>query len=127
MFFTTLENPVVGIPLALVIVIYDISEGISIAAPIYFAACNRKKAVLACLALGLTEPLGVVLGHIILKPFLSPFVLDVVFGVIASVMVFLTLDELLPVAKRYFDGRETVYGLTSGMAVIVLSLVLFYF
>ena len=122
-FFATLENPAVGMPLALAIAIHNIPEGISIAAPVYFATRNRKKTVLACLASGLAEPLGAVLGYTMLKPFLSPFV----FGVIAGVMVFLALDELLPAAKRYSDGHETVYGLTSGMAVIALSLVLFHF
>lgn len=71
--------------------------------------------------------MGAVLGYTMLKPFLSPFVFGAVFGVIAGVMVFLALDELLPAAKRYSDGHETVYGLTSGMAVIALSLVLFHF
>ena len=45
----------------------------------------------------------------------------------SGVMVFLALDELLPAAKRYSDGHETVYGLTTGMAVIAVSLVLFHF
>ena len=126
-FFATLENPAVGMPLALAIAIHNIPEGISIAAPVYFATRNRKKTVLACLASGLAEPLGAVLGYTMLKPFLSPFVFGAVFGVIAGVMVFLALDELLPAAKRYSDGHETVYGLTSGMAVIALSLVLFHF
>ena len=114
-------------PLALAIAIHNIPEGISIAAPVYFATRNRKKTVLACLASGLAEPLGAVLGYTMLKPFLSPFVFGAVFGVIAGVMVFLALDELLPAAKRYSDGHETVYGLTSGMVVIALSLVLFHF
>ena len=126
-FFATLENPAVGMPLALAIAIHNIPEGISIAAPVYFATRNRKKTVLACLASGLAEPLGAVLGYTMLKPFLSPFVFGAVFGVIAGVMVFLALDELLPAAKRYSDGHETVYGLTSGMVVIALSLVLFHF
>ena len=126
-FFATLENPAVGMPLALAIAIHNIPEGISIAAPVYFATRNRKITVLACLASGLAEPLGAVLGYTMLKPFLSPLVFGAVFGVIAGVMVFLALDELLPAAKRYSDGHETVYGLTSGMAVIALSLVLFHF
>lgn len=126
-FFATLENPAVGMPLALAIAIHNIPEGISIAAPVYFATRNRKKTVLACLASGLAEPLGAILGYALLKPFLSPFVFGAVFGIISGVMVFLALDELLPAAKRYSDGHETVYGLTSGMAVIAASLVLFHF
>ncbi len=51
--------------------------------------------------------------------------LGVVFGMIAGAMVFLSLDELLPAAKRYAKGHETVYGMVIGMAVLALSLVLF--
>lgn len=124
-FFATLENPAVGAPLALAIAVHNIPEGISIAAPVYFATRNKKMTVAACLMSGLAEPLGALLGYFILRPFLSPVVFGAVFGLIAGVMVFLALDELLPAAKRYSDGHETVYGLTSGMAVIAVSLVLF--
>ncbi|WP_165089893.1 zinc transporter ZupT [Neisseria yangbaofengii] len=126
-FFATLESPTIGMPLAFAIAIHNIPEGISIAAPVYFATRNRKLTVFACLASGLAEPLGAILGYTLLKPFLSPAIFGSVFGIIAGVMVFLALDELLPAAKRYSDGHETVYGLTSGMAVIALSLILFHF
>lgn len=124
-FFATLDNPAVGLPLALAIAIHNIPEGISIAAPVYFATRSKKKTVLACLASGLAEPLGALLGYWVLKPYLSHSIFGGVFGIIAGIMVFLALDELLPAAKRYSSGHETVYGLTSGMAVIALSLVLF--
>ncbi len=60
-----------------------------------------------------------------LSRFLSEAIFGSVFGVIAGVMVFLALDELLPAAKRYAKGHETVYGLVAGMATLALSLVLF--
>lgn len=126
-FFATLENPAVGMPLALAIAIHNIPEGISIAAPVYYATQSKKLTVFACFVSGLAEPLGAILGYTLLKPFLSPAIFGVIFGLIAGVMVFLALDELLPAAKRYSSGHETVYGLTSGMAVIALSLVLFHF
>jgi len=46
-------------------------------------------------------------------------------SIIAGVMVFLALDELLPAAKRYAKGHETVYGLVTGMGALAISLVLF--
>lgn len=124
-FFATLENPSVGLPLALAIAIHNIPEGISIAAPVYFATQNKPFTVLMCLLSGLAEPFGAILGYVALRPFLSPMVFGSVFGVIAGVMVFLALDELLPAAKRYAEGHETVYGLVTGMAIMALSLVLF--
>lgn len=126
-FFATLESPTLGMPLAVAIAIHNIPEGISIAAPVYFATRSRPLTILACLISGLAEPVGAALGYTLLQPFLSHAVFGSLFGLIAGIMVFLALDELLPAAKRYSDGHETVYGLISGMAVIALSLVLFHF
>ncbi|UOP04238.1 zinc transporter ZupT [Conchiformibius kuhniae] len=126
-FFATLESPTIGLPLALAIAIHNIPEGISIAAPVYFATRKKGLTILACLASGLAEPLGALLGYAVLQPFLSPMVFGTVFGIISGVMVFLSLDELLPAAKRYSTGHEPVYGLCIGMAVMALSLVLFNF
>lgn len=126
-FFATLENPSIGLPLALAIAIHNIPEGISIAAPVYFATRSKSRTIIACLISGLAEPLGALLGYAILQPFLSSAIFGGVFGVIAGIMVFLSLDELLPAAKRYASGHETVYGLCAGMVVMALSLVLFRF
>jgi ZIP family zinc transporter len=124
-FFAMLESPHIGLPLAFAIALHNIPEGISIAVPVYFATNSRRLAVGACLLSGLAEPVGALIGYALLAPFLSPPVFGSVFGLIAGVMVFLSLDELLPAAKRYAKGHETVYGLVSGMGVMALSLVLF--
>lgn len=126
-FFATLENPQVGLPLALAIAMHNIPEGISIAIPIYFATHSKTKALLACFISGLAEPVGALIGYSVLAPFLSDAVFGGVFGLIAGIMVFLALDELLPAAKRYAKNHETVYGLVCGMAVMALSLILFKF
>lgn len=124
-FFATLDNPVIGAPLAAAIAIHNIPEGVSIAIPVYYATGHRGKAFLACFLSALAEPVGAVIGYLVLAPYLSPYVYGAVFGVIAGAMVFLALDELLPAAKRYSKGHEPVYGLVLGMAALALSLVLF--
>lgn len=124
-FFATLGNPGVGMPLAFAIAIHNIPEGIAIAVPVYFATSNKTYAFVACLLSGLAEPVGAIIGYVLLRPFLSDAVFGAVFGIIAGVMVFLALDELLPAAKRYAKGHETVYGLVTGMAALAVSLVLF--
>jgi ZIP family zinc transporter len=124
-FFATLDNPSVGAPLAAAIAIHNIPEGISIAIPVYYATGSRMQALFATLISALAEPLGALIGYIILAPYLSPAVYGCVFGGIAGAMVYLALDELLPAARRYAKGHETVYGIISGMAVLALSLVLF--
>ena len=124
-FFATLDNPVIGAPLAFAIAIHNIPEGVSIAVPVYYATGSRTKAVLATVASGLAEPLGAIIGYVVLASYLTDFVFGAVFGVIAGAMVFLAMDELLPAARNYAKGHETVYGIVIGMAAMALSLVLF--
>lgn len=124
-FFAALEDPVVGSSLAFAIAVHNIPEGVSIAIPVYYATGDKKLTLLACFISAIAEPLGAIVGYLILAPFLTPFVFGGVFGVIAGAMVFLAMDELLPTAKRYAAGHDSVYGMVIGMACIALSLVLF--
>lgn len=124
-FFATLEEPVVGSSLAFAIAVHNIPEGVSIAIPVYYATQSKKSAFFACGLSALAEPVGALVGYLILSSFLTPFTFAIIFGVIAGVMVFLAMDELLPTAKRYSTGHDAVYGMVIGMACIALSLVLF--
>ena len=126
-FFAMLESPEVGLSLAFAITLHNIPEGVSIAIPVFFATNNKWLAIGACLLSGLAEPIGAGIGYLILGPHLSEAVFGAVFGVIAGVMVFLSLDELLPAAKHYSKGHETVYGLVLGMGLMALSLIAFRF
>jgi ZIP family zinc transporter len=124
-FFATLDDPTIGAPLAMAIAIHNIPEGVSIAIPVYFATGSKWKAIGACSLSALAEPIGAALGYAVLAPFLTQAVYGWLFGIIAGVMVFLALDELLPSAKRYAKGHETVYGMIFGMGALAISLVLF--
>lgn len=126
-FFATLSSPTLGAPLAVAIAIHNIPEGVAIALPVYMATGSKKLAILASLISGLAEPFGAALGYFILQPYMGANVYGIVFGLIGGVMVYLALDELLPTAKRYAQGHETVYGLVSGMAILASSLVMFKF
>jgi ZIP family zinc transporter len=124
-FFATLDDPAIGAPLAAAIAIHNIPEGVSIAIPVYYATKSKAKAIAACTISAVAEPVGAGIGYFILQPYLTSGVYGWVFGIIAGIMVFLALDELLPAAKRYAKGHETVYGMVGGMAALALSLVLF--
>lgn len=124
-FFATLDNPVVGAPLAFAIAIHNIPEGVSIAIPVYYATGSKAKAILATIGSGLAEPFGAIVGYAVLANYLTDFVFGAVFGIIAGAMVFLAMDELLPAARKYAKGHETVYGIVVGMAAMALSLVMF--
>lgn len=124
-FFATLDSPTLGLPLALAIAVHNIPEGIAIAIPVYAATHSRAMALGASFVSGLAEPVGALTGYALLGGQISGSTYGWVFGLIAGVMVFLALDELLPAAKRHATGHETVYGLVGGMALMSISLVLF--
>ncbi|MDD2538955.1 MAG: zinc transporter ZupT [Bacteroidales bacterium] len=124
-FMAALENPTLGIAIATAIAIHNIPEGIAVSIPIYYATGSRKKAFGITLLSGLAEPLGALLTYLILMPFLTPVVMGCVFAVVAGIMVFISIDELLPGAHEYGEHHIAVYGLISGMAVMALSLILF--
>ena len=126
-FFATLESPSLGAPLAVAIAIHNIPEGVAIALPVYMATQSRRLALGASFISGLAEPVGAALGYFILAPFMNDAVYGAIFGVIGGVMVYLALDELLPTAKKFSQGHETVYGLVTGMASLATSLVIFKF
>jgi len=73
---------------------------------------------------GLTEPLGAVIGYLFLRPFLGPAALGVTFAAIAGIMVFVSLDKLLPTAISTGRHHSAIYGVVAGMAVMAVSLVL---
>lgn len=124
-FFATLQSPTLGLPLALAIAVHNIPEGVAIAIPVFAATQSRRLAIGISLAAGLAEPLGALIGYAVLGQALSATSYGWVFGLIAGIMVFLSLDELLPAAKRHAAGHETVYGLIAGMALVAISLALF--
>jgi zinc transporter, ZIP family len=123
-FLTALENPQLGVVIALAIAMHNIPEGISVSVPIYFATGSRRKAFLISFLSGLAEPVGALAGYFVLAPLLGPDLIGVVFAAVAGVMVFISLDELLPTAREYGHQHHVLYGMIGGMVVMALSLLL---
>ncbi|MCS2912232.1 zinc transporter ZupT [Bacteroides faecis] len=123
-FLAALKDINIAIPIACAIAIHNIPEGISVSVPIYYATGNRKRAFWLSFLSGLAEPVGAVIGYLILAPFLNDHVFGVIFGMIAGIMVFISLDELLPAAEEYGKHHHTIYGLVAGMAVMALNLLM---
>lgn len=124
-FIATLHDPKLGIPIAAAIAIHNIPEGIAVSVPIYFATGSKKKAFFYSFLSGLSEPLGALVGFLILMPFMSESVMGIVFALVAGIMVFISLDELLPAAREYGEHHLSIYGLVAGMVVMAVSLLLF--
>ncbi len=124
-FIAALEDPKMGIAITTAIAIHNIPEGIAVAIPIFYATGNRKKAFGLSFASGLSEPLGAVIGYLLMVQFTGNQVNGLVFAAVAGIMVYISLDELLPAAEKYGQHHMAIRGVIAGMAVMALSLILF--
>jgi ZIP family zinc transporter len=124
-FLGALRDPHLGIAIAVAIAIHNIPEGISVSVPIYYATGSRRKAFLYSFLSGFAEPVGVIVGYTLLRPFMNDVVFGVLFASVAGIMVFISLDELIPTAREYGGGHLAIYGVTGGMAVMAISLLMF--
>ena len=123
-FMAALQNPTLGISIAVAIAIHNIPEGLAISVPIYYATGNRKKAFVLSFLSGLAEPIGAILGFFMLRWFMTDALFGFVFASVAGIMVFISLDELLPTAEEYGEHHVAIYGMIAGMAIMAVSLVL---
>ncbi len=123
-FAAYLTDPLLGIPIAIAIAIHNIPEGIAVSIPIFYATNNRKKAFWLSFLSGLSEPIGAVIGYMILRAFFTDVTFGIMFSSVAGIMVFISLDELLPTARDYDAGHKTIYSMILGMAVMAVSLLL---
>ena len=118
------ENPTLGIAIATAVAIHNIPEGIAVAVPIYQVTKNKKKAFLMSLFSGLAEPIGAIVAYLVLMPFITPVLMGQIFAIVAGIMVFISLDELLPATHAFGEHHLSIYGLIFGMAIMALSLIM---
>jgi ZIP family zinc transporter len=130
-FIAAIQEPSLGVAVAVAIALHNIPEGISVSVPIFYATGNRRKAFLYSLISGLAEPLGAViaLGAVVLISGSGAWnvpahVTGILFGGVAGVMVYISLDELLPTSRAYSKGHDSILGMMAGMIVMALSLLL---
>lgn len=130
-FLAALHDPNLGIAIAVAVALHNIPEGISVSVPIFYATGNRTKAFLYSILSGLAEPVGAGIAYFALRAFVAPGsgvfpaqVVGVTFGAVAGIMVYISLDELLPTSRAYGKNHDSMYGLVGGMLVMALSLLL---
>lgn len=124
-FMSAIESPALGVSLALAIAIHNIPEGIAVAAPIYAATGNKKRAFTYASLSGLAEPLGAFIGFWLIGAMLPASMFGIILAAVGGIMVFICLDELLPAARRYGTREhQATYGVIGGMLVMAISLVL---
>ena len=121
-FASGLESIKLGVVVALAVAIHNIPEGVAVSLPIYHATGQKRKAFIFAALSGLAEPLGALVGALLILPLFGASAVAVSFALVAGVMIFISFDQLFPVAKAYASGHECLYGLIVGMAVMAFSL-----
>lgn len=130
-FLAALQDPGLGVAIAVAIALHNIPEGISVSVPIFYATGDRKKAFVLSFLSGLAEPVGAGVAYLVMRLFIGgdgaavpPQLMGVLFGGVAGIMVYISLDELLPTSRAYGKGHDSLLGLMAGMLVMALSLLL---
>lgn len=124
-FMAGLTDPTLAIPIAVAIAIHNIPEGIAVSVPISYGTGNKRRGFLLSFLSGLAEPVGALIAWLILMPVLNDNLFGFIFAGVAGIMVFISIDELLPTAREYGLHHHSVYGFLAGMAIMALSLLLF--
>ncbi len=123
-FTSALGSLDIAVPIATAIAIHNIPEGIAVAVPIYHSTGSRRKAFWLSFLSGLSEPFGALLAYLLLFGFWNPVLNGIVLSAVSGIMVFISLDELLPSAEKYGKHHISISGMVAGMLVMALSLYL---
>lgn len=123
-FGSALVDIKLGIVIAFAIAIHNIPEGIAVSVPIYFATKSRKKAFYYSFLSGFSEPLGAVVAFVFLMQYLNIWTLSFLLSLSAGIMVYISIDELLPTAHRYGHGHCVIMGFILGVFIMAVSILL---
>ncbi|MCF8224977.1 MAG: zinc transporter ZupT [Bacteroidales bacterium] len=130
-FLAGLSEPELAIPVAIAIAIHNIPEGIAVSVPISYGTGNKKKGFFLSLLSGFAEPVGALVAFAFIILFFNgsdgipQSIFGYMFASVAGIMVFISIDELLPTAEEYGHHHYSIYGFILGMAIMALSLLMF--
>ena len=124
-FMAAVKDPTLGISITIAIAIHNIPEGIAVSVPVYYSTKSRKKAFFYSFLSGLSEPIGALIGFLLLRTVLNDAAFGLVFAAVAGIMIYISLDELLPTAEEYAEHHVAITGLIAGMLIMGISLALF--
>lgn len=123
-FLTTTQDTTLGLSVALAIAIHNIPEGIAVALPIYHVTGKKRYAMLYAALSGITEPIGALVGMLVVGLFLPQMLVGLLMAAVAGIMTYISFDTLLPLAKEYGNWHLSIIGIMSGIIFIWMSLIL---
>ena len=119
-FAGALQDLRLGLAIAVAVAVHNVPEGLAVSTPVYMATGSQRKALLWSLYSGLAEPAGAVLAAAFLYRFLDESVLGWLLSGVAGVMVYISLDELIPASRGYGRDDHAILGAVAGMMVMTL-------
>ncbi len=122
-FLVSSHDIMLGIPVAIAIAIHNIPEGIAIALPIFHATGKKRLAILYTFLSGISEPVGGLIGVVLLKTIMPAQSIGIMTAAVAGIMVYLSFDTLLPLAREYGENHHVIIGIVSGLLIMSLSLI----
>ncbi len=122
-FLVSSQDIMLGIPVAIAIAIHNIPEGIAIALPIFNATGKKRLAILYSFLSGISEPIGGIIGMVLLKTIMPAQTVGIMTAAVAGIMVYLSFDTLLPLAREYGENHHVIIGIVSGMLIMSLGLI----
>ncbi|MDR2564117.1 MAG: zinc transporter ZupT [Prevotellaceae bacterium] len=126
-FSSALTGMDVAVPITVAVAIHNIPEGIAVSVPIYHATGSRRKAFWYSFLSGFAEPVGALIAYLFLMQYQNPAINGMVLAAVSGIMVFVSLDELLPTAEKYGKHHVSISGVVVGMFIMGLSLLLLDF
>ena len=112
-----------GIPVAIAIAIHNLPEGIAIALPIFHATGKKRQAILYTFLSGISEPIGGLIGVLLLKTILPDQAVGIMTAAVAGIMIYISFDTLLPLAREYGENHHVIIGIVSGLLIMSFSLI----
>lgn len=124
LYLTAAQDPLQALPVMVAVGIHNIPIGLAIGIPLYYASGNRLLTIGVCLASGLMELLGALVGVLVAAPMQSPAPSAALLAVIAGIMVYVSFDELIPASIHYGRSHTGLLGILLGMIGMGLAMIL---
>ena len=123
-FFLTAQDVMLGLGIVFAIAIHNIPEGMAISIPVYQATHSKRKAFWYSFLSGMAEPVGGVIGFIVIKTLFPNLCIGVLFALVAGIMTYISIDTLLPLSKDYDTGHYSISGVVFGLIIMGITLIL---
>lgn len=120
-FVSGYQDTSLGISVAIAIALHNIPEGIAIAMPIYYATRSRYNAIKYAFLSGMAEPLGAFMAFLFLKPFINELILGIIFAMVSGIMLYISLDELIPSSRKYGHPRLSLISIFLGISIMPIT------